>query len=328
MILITGGAGYIGSHVALNLLKNSDHEIVIFDNLENGRPEAVETLQVVKRFNFLKGDLRNPTDIQRLFERFPNIDACIHLASYIIAPESCQQKKKYFLNNFIGSLNLINALVANQALGLVFSSSAAVYGNAEYTPIDENHPRNPINPYGWTKLMVEEVLKSYDQTCGFRSISLRYFNVAGADSDGLIGECHQPETHLIPNILKASGDKVFNLYGDDYDTRDGTCIRDYVNVEDLAEAHTLALKYLLEGGKTDCFNLGTRTGSSVKEVFETCEEVTGRKIKFQVRDRRPGDPDTLVADNTKAGKILGWHPRRTLKDSIRTAYQWEAKISH
>lgn len=210
---------------------------------------------------------------------------------------------------------------------IVFSSTAATYGEPEYTPIDEKHSQNPINPYGRTKLFIEKMMDDYDRAYGLKSIRLRYFNVAGADSQCRVGEWHNPETHLIPNILKSTfGDgKVFNMFGNDYPTRDGTTIRDYVNVEDLADAHVLALKYLEAGGKTDFFNLGTNDGSTVKEVFDECERITGKKIPFSVEGRRPGDPAVLVADNTKAKTILGWEPRRSLADSIRTAYEWEKK---
>jgi len=210
---------------------------------------------------------------------------------------------------------------------IVFSSTAATYGEPEYTPIDENHPQNPINPYGSTKLMIERIMDDYDMSYGLRSVRLRYFNVAGADSEGRVGESHDPETHLIPNILKSTfgSDREFSMFGTDYPTRDGTCIRDYVNVEDLAEAHILALEYLNNGGQTDYFNLGTNNGSSVKEVFDTCEKVAGKKIPLKICGRRPGDPAMLIADNAKAYKVLGWKPKKTLEDSIRTAYMWESK---
>jgi len=208
---------------------------------------------------------------------------------------------------------------------IVFSSTAATYGEPEYTPIDEKHPQIPINPYGSSKLMIERIMDDYDMAYGLRSVRLRYFNVAGADTDGRVGEWHEPETHLVPNILKSTfGDgKEFSMFGTDYPTRDGTCIRDYVNVEDLADAHIKAMKYLENGGKTDYFNLGTNNGSTVKEVFDSCERVTGKTIPLKVCGRRPGDPAILIADNKKAKEVLGWEPKRTLDDSIRTAYEWE-----
>ena len=251
----------------------------------------------------------------------------MHFAASSQVEESMRDPAKYYANNVAGTLNLLRAMMENGVWKMVYSSSAATYGNPKYTPIDELHPQEPINPYGRTKLFVEKILGDYDTAYGLRSVSLRYFNVAGADSKGRTGEWHDPESHLIPNIIKSSfGDgKEFRLFGTDYDTRDGTCIRDYVNVEDLADAHVLALKYLIEGGRTDCFNLGTATGSTVREVFSECEKVIGKKIPLKETARRPGDPAVLVADSTKAKKVLGWEPKHTLADSIRTAYEWEKK---
>lgn len=205
--------------------------------------------------------------------------------------------------------------------------TAATYGEPEYTPIDESHPQKPINPYGSSKLMIERIMNDYDMAYGIRSVRLKYFNVAGADSKNRVGEIHEPETHLIPNILKSvSGQsREFSMFGDDYPTRNGICIRDYVNVEDLADAHILALKYLENGGKIDFFNLGTNTGSTVKEVFDACEMITGKKILLKVCGRRPGDSAVLVACNDKARKVLGWEPKRSLEDSIHTAYDWEMR---
>ena len=206
---------------------------------------------------------------------------------------------------------------------IVFSSTAATYGEPVYTPIDEKHPQQPINPYGNSKLMVEKILDDYDKAYGLKSVRLRYFNVAGADSKARIGEWHEPETHLIPNVLKAKEDKVFKMFGTDYDTKDGTCVRDYINVEDLAQAHIKALEYLNDGGETNFFNLGTTEGNSVKEVFTACEEVKGTTIPLEICPRRGGDPATLVADNKKAKEILGWIPQHDLKDCIKSAYEWE-----
>lgn len=326
MILITGGAGYIGSHVALKLLEESDREIVIFDNLENGHLSTIETLKSVRGFAFVKGDLKNPSDLENLFENF-DIDSVIHFAAYIRVEESVQNPRKYYSNNLVGTINLLNIMLDCDVKKIVFSSTAAVYGEPKYVPIDENHSKQPINPYGKTKFMVEEILDDYDKAYGLKSIRLRYFNVAGSDSKNRIGESHKPETHLIPNILASAKnpDKVFNLFGDDYDTRDGTCVRDYVNIEDLASAHILALQYLSEKNQTDCFNIGTKNGSTVKEVFENCEKVTSKKINLKINSRRAGDPKSLVADNTKAEKILKWEPQKALNDSIRTAYNWISK---
>ena len=205
---------------------------------------------------------------------------------------------------------------------IVFSSTAATYGEPEYIPIDEKHPQNPINPYGNSKLMVEKIMDDYSKAYDLRSVRLRYFNVAGADSKTRIGEWHEPETHLIPNVLKStfSGGKTFEMYGDDYPTKDGTCVRDYINIEDLAQAHILALEYLNNGGETNYFNLGTKNGDTVKEVFSACEKVTEKTIPVKMMPRRTGDPASLVADNSKAKEILGWNPKHTLEESIKTAY--------
>ena len=220
-------------------------------------------------------------------------------------------------------------MLKNDVKRIVFSSTAATYGEPVYTPIDEKHPQEPINPYGSSKLMIERILDDYDKAYGLKSVRLRYFNVAGADHLARVGEWHDPETHLIPNILKAtfSGGKTFEMYGTDYDTIDGTCVRDYINVEDLISAHVLALEYLKNGGETNYFNLGTKTGNSVKEVFTACEEVTEQKIPVNVMGRREGDPATLVADNTKAKETLSWLPKHTLTESIKTAYTWEKKLN-
>lgn len=326
MILITGGAGYIGSHVVLKLLEESNHKIVVFDNLENGHLSTIETLKSVRDFSFVKGDLKNQNDLENLFQNF-NIDSVIHFAAYIRVEESVQNPRKYYSNNLVGTINLLNAIIDHGVKKIVFSSTAAVYGEPKYIPIDENHSKNPINPYGKTKFMIEEILDDYDKAYGLKSIRLRYFNVAGADSQNRIGESHKPETHLIPNILASATDhsKVFNLFGDDYNTRDGTCVRDYVNIEDLASAHILALKYLAEKNQSDCFNIGTKNGNTVKEVFETCEKITSKKINLRVNSRRDGDPESLVADNTKAEKILKWKSQKTLDDIIKTAYAWIKK---
>lgn len=326
MILVTGGAGYIGSHVALRLLEKSDDEIVIFDNLESGHLSTIETLKSVRDFAFVKGDLKNLSDLEKLFKNF-DIDSVIHFAAYIRVEESVQNPRKYYSNNLIGTINLLNIMVDHNIKKIVFSSTAAVYGEPKYVPIDENHPKRPINPYGKTKFMVEEILDDYDTAYGLKSIRLRYFNVTGADSKNRMGESHEPETHLIQNILASAKDpnKVFNLFGDDYNTRDGTCVRDYVNVEDLAAAHILALQYLSEKNQSDCFNIGTKNGNTVKEVFESCEKITSKKINLKINPRRAGDPKSLVADNTKAGKILKWKPQKTLSDSIKTAYNWIKK---
>lgn len=323
MILVTGGAGYIGSHTVLNFL-NKGYEIVVIDNLENGHIETINTLKQIGNIHFVKGDLRNLDDVEAVFSNY-QIDTVIHFAGFIQVEESVRNPEKYYKNNVLASINLFNTMVQHNVQKIVFSSSAAVYGEPVYTPIDEKHPKKPLNPYGENKSKVEEILKDYDAKYNLKSICLRYFNVAGADSLSRIGEWHEPETHLIPNILKSifEKDKTFKIFGTDYDTFDGTCIRDYVNVEDLAEAHYLAYLYLKDNNKSEIFNLGTENGSSVKEVFETVEEITGKKINVELTERRLGDAAILLANSSKAKEILKWSPEHSLEDSIKTAYLWE-----
>ena len=331
MILVTGGAGYIGSHNVIALL-NAGYDVVIFDNLELGHIETVNTLKNIvskgKVVDFIKGDLQNLSDIESVFEKY-QIDAVVHFAAYSQVAESVKNPQKYYFNNVYGTMNLLCAMLKNDVKRIVFSSTAATYGEPDYVPIDENHPQKPINTYGKTKLMIENIMDDYDKAYGLRSVRLRYFNVAGADSQNRVGEWHEPETHLIPNILKStfSGGKTFQMFGTDYPTKDGTCVRDYINIEDLANAHVLALKYLENGGSTNYFNLGTNEGNSVKEVFVSCENVTGKNITLEEKPRREGDPATLIADNKKAKMDLGWVPEKSLNESIKTAYDWECKLT-
>lgn len=325
MILITGAAGYIGSHTAINFI-NSGYDIVIFDNLENGHQETIDELKKIGNVNFEKGDLRNIEDIEKVFNKY-KIDAVIHFAAFALVGESVKNPSKYYRNNVFGTLNLIDTMIKHNVKKIVFSSTCATYGEPQYTPIDEQHPQSPINPYGNSKLCVEYMLKDYDTAYGLKSIRLRYFNVAGCDKQTRIGEWHEPETHLIPNILKSTfgENKTFKIFGNDYDTPDGTCIRDYVNVEDLAEAHRLAYLYLNENNKSDVFNIGTEQGDSVKKVFDTCEKVLNKKIPVEIVDKRAGDPAKLYANANKAKDILKWQPERSLEDSIKSAYNWEYK---
>lgn len=333
MILVTGGAGYIGSHTVISLLK-SGYDVVIFDSLELGHKQIIESLNSIQAkgrvIDFIQGDLKNIQDIKSVFFKYTDIFAVVHFAAYSQVGESVQNPQKYYYNNVFGTLNLLNAMLENNVKNIVFSSTAATYGNSIYTPIDENHPQIPINPYGKSKLMVENIMDDYDKAYGLKSVRLRYFNVAGADSENCVGEWHEPETHLIPNILKStfSGGKTFEMYGTDYCTKDGTCIRDYINVEDLAKAHILSLKYLENGGETNFFNLGTQEGSSVKEVFSICEKVTQKSILVNEKPRRAGDPPILVASKSKAESVLGWCPEKTLEESIKTAYEWEFKLEN
>ena len=327
MILITGGAGYIGSHTVLNLIEKTDYKIIIFDNLENGHIETINTLLEINpdKIIFAKGDLRNIEDIENVFNKY-SIVGVIHFAAFALVEESVQNPSKYYRNNIYGTLNLLDTMIKHNVKRIVFSSTCATYGDiVEQTPIDEKHPQNPINPYGYSKLAVERIIDDYDKAYKLKSIRLRYFNVAGADEKGRIGEWHEPETHLIPNILKANNDKVFTIFGDDYDTRDGTCIRDYVNVLDLAEAHRLSYEYLIKENKTDVFNIGTGEGYSVKEVFEACERVLNKKIPVEVKGRRAGDPAVLYADIGKVKNVLNWKSEKSLEESIKSAYLYMSK---
>lgn len=327
MILVTGGAGYIGSHCVMALLEKG-YEVVVFDNLSTGHRETVETLGKYGKLEFVQGDLLNNDDLKKLFSDY-EISSVIHFAAFSQVAESVKNPQKYYVNNVMGTLNLLNTMLENNVKKIVFSSTAATYGEPEYIPIDEMHPQNPINPYGQSKLMIENIMDDYDKAYGLKSVRLRYFNVAGADSKTRIGEWHEPETHLIPNILKSTfgNGKTFEMYGSDYDTKDGTCVRDYINIEDLVNAHLLALEYLNNGGTTNYFNLGTNDGNTVKEVFAVCEQITSKDIPVLLKPRREGDPASLVADNAKAKKVLNWQPTKKLEDSIETAYNWEKEIT-
>jgi len=326
MILITGAAGYIGSHTALKFLENG-HEIIIFDNLETGHIETIKTLQKEGSVHFIKGDLRNQEEINNIFAQY-KIDTVLHFAAYAIVEESVKEPEKYYTNNVIGTLNLLKAMLKYNVKTIIFSSTCATYGEPKYLPIDETHPQNPVNPYGQTKLTIEKILKDYDRAYNLKSIILRYFNVAGCDDKIRIGEWHIKETHLIPNILKSAVNNTskFKIYGNDYKTQDGTCIRDYVNVNDLANAHFLAFEYLKKENKSDIFNLGTENGQSVKEIFDTCQKVLNKSLNVEIAKKREGDPARLYADSKKAKLTLKWNPSHTIEDSIKTAYEWEKKL--
>lgn len=325
-VLVTGGAGYIGSHCVLSLLETA-RDVVVFDNLSTGHIETIEELRKYGKLEFVNGDLKNKNDIESVFKKF-DVKAVIHFAAYSQVGESVSDPQKYYINNVCGTINLLESMLKHGVKKIVFSSTAATYGEPQYTPIDENHPQNPINPYGNSKLFIEKIMDDYDKAYGLKSIRLRYFNVAGADYKTRIGEWHDPETHLIPNILKSTfnKEKVFELYGEDYPTKDGSCVRDYINVEDLAKAHLLALDYLNKGGATSYFNLGTNEGNTVKEVFATCEKICNKEISRIIKPRREGDPASLIANNSKAKNILNWEPQKTLEDSIKSAYEWERNL--
>ncbi len=321
-ILVVGGAGYIGSHM-VKMLLDSGHEVITFDNLSSGFRDAV--LGGI----FVEGDL---ADISALDDMFilHQPDAVMHFASYIQVGESVQHPDKYYLNNFTNTLNLMNTMVKHGVNHFIFSSTAAVFGEPEYVPIDEEHVKNPLNPYGRSKWMVEQVLADYERAYGLKSVCLRYFNAAGADPDGLLGERHEPETHLIPLVLQTLSGKRphISVFGRDYDTPDGTCLRDYIHIVDLCSAHLLALTELVETGKSMRFNLGNGSGFSVQEVIAAAERVTGKKVNVVEAPRRDGDPARLVADSTLAKTELNWNPVYPDLDSIIShAWNWEMRVS-
>lgn len=317
-ILVLGGAGYIGSHTASELVK-AGHEVVIADNLVTGYRKAIP-----EGAKFYEGDLRDSDFLDNLFHQ-EKIDAVIHFAAYSLVGESVTNPLKYYDNNLCGTKVLLEAMVKNNVNKIVFSSTAATYGEPENIPILETDRTCPTNPYGETKLAMEKMFKWTAEAHGLRYVSLRYFNACGADESGEIGEAHTPESHLIPLILQVPNGKreTISIYGTDYDTPDGTCIRDYIHVTDLAQAHILAVKYLANGGKSDIFNLGNGVGYSVREVIETARKVTGHPIPATETPRRAGDPARLVASSEKAKKILGWKPvHDSLEEIISSAWSW------
>ena len=322
-ILVTGGAGYIGSHAVL-ALQRAGYQVVILDNLVYGHQDIVEN---VLKTELVVGDTNDRTLLDNLFQTH-DIAAVMHFAAYAYVGESVGDPAKYYRNNVIGTLTLLEAMKAAGINKFVFSSTCATYGVPKTIPIPEDHPQNPINPYGASKLMVERILKDFDPAYDFKSVYFRYFNAAGADPNGLLGEDHNPETHLIPLVLQTALGKreSISIFGTDYPTEDGSCVRDYIHVTDLADAHVLGLEYLLKGGDTTVFNLGNGNGFSVKEVINTAREVTGKEIKAIECDRRPGDPPALVGGAEKARAILGWNPQYSdLKAILSHAWQWHQK---
>ena len=320
-ILVLGGAGYIGSHTALELVK-SGHDVVIADSVVSGYKKAIP-----EKARFYQGDIRDFEFLDNLFQQ-EKIDAVIHFAAYSLVGESVANPLKYYGNNLYGTKILLEAMVKNNIDKIVFSSTAATYGEPENIPVLESDRTCPTNPYGETKLAVEKMFKWVAEAHGLRYVSLRYFNACGADENGIIGEAHNPESHLIPIILQVPNGKreTISIYGTDYDTPDGTCIRDYIHVTDLAQAHILAVKYLYNGGKSDIFNLGNGVGYSVREVIETARKVTGRPIPVTETSRRAGDPARLVASSEKAKRILGWKPvHNCLEEIIASAWNWHKK---
>jgi UDP-glucose 4-epimerase len=321
-ILVVGGAGYIGSHMVKRLAREG-LDVVTLDDLSKGYREAVVA------GDFVRGNVGDERLLDELFSARP-FDAVMHFASFIEVGESVADPGKYYRNNVANTIVLLDAMARHGIKRFVFSSTAAVYGEPIRAPIDESHPIQPINPYGATKAMVERMLEDYDRAHGLKSVRLRYFNACGADPDGELGERHNPETHLIPLVLQAASGRrqAITVFGEDYDTPDGTCIRDYIHVVDLCEAHLLALDYLAAGKESVAINLGNAHGHSIRHVIETAQRVTGRNIPVISGARRPGDPARLVADSRLAGTVLGWKPRLSqLETIIEHAWRWEKKLA-
>ena len=322
-VLVCGGAGYIGSHINKQLHKEG-YETVVLDNLVYGHREAV------KWGTFEQGDLKNTEDIERVFKKYP-IEAVFHFAAFAYVGESVAEPEKYYYNNVANTLNLLKVMKKYDCKKIIFSSTCATYGEPETIPITEDLLQNPINPYGMSKLMVEKILKDYNRAYGMQFAVLRYFNAAGADPEGELGESHQPETHLIPLVLDAASGKRadIKIFGTDYDTPDGSCVRDYIHVYDLATAHLAALHYLENGGAGDFFNLGNEKGTSVLEVVEAVRKVTGKEFQAVLTDRRQGDPAKLVGSSKKAKEILGWEPvYENIEDIVKHAWNWHENAEY
>lgn len=319
-VLVCGGAGYIGSHMVRHLAAYG-HEVVVFDNLSTGHREAADTATLVV------GDLLDRVSLASLFASH-RFDAVMHFCALSLVGVSMNEPYLYYRNNVAGTLNLLQAMHAAGVAKLVFSSTAAVFGNPETELIDENHPARPINPYGASKLMVERILADAAHAYGLRSVTLRYFNAAGADLSGEVGESHEPETHLIPNVLRAAlgGGMTLKVFGDDYATRDGTCVRDYIHVNDLASAHLKGIEFMADHDGAHVFNLGNGQGFTVLEVIEAARCVTGVDITFERAPRRAGDPPVLVASSSKARNLLGWTPVFTnMAAIVESAWRWHQR---
>lgn len=320
-ILVVGGAGYIGSHMVKQLAQTGT-DVVTLDNLSCGYKDAV------KYGELIEGNLGDTAVLDKVFGDH-NIDAVMHFAAFIEVGESVTNPAKYYHNNVSNTQVLLDAMVRYDIEHFIFSSTAAIFGEPDYTPIDESHNKQPINPYGRSKLMVEQILEDYDKAYGLKSTCLRYFNAAGADPEGELGERHNPESHLVPLILQAASGRRDNIkiFGQDYDTEDGTCVRDYVHINDLCEAHSLALKRMQQKGESARYNLGNGKGFSVRQVIDTTKAVTGKDFEVIEDARRPGDPAVLVADSTRARKELDWQPRFDQLDTIiETAWRWETEF--
>ncbi len=315
-ILVTGGAGYIGSIVVEDLQLKGEN-VVVLDNLVYGHRQAIGENTV-----FYEGDIGDGDLIRKILSEH-EIEACMHFSAFTYVGESVEKPKIYYQNNVAQTLKLLDVLIENNVKKFVFSSTAAVFGEPQKIPIDETHPQNPTNPYGWSKLMVEKILQSYDAAYGLKFVALRYFNACGASEN--CGEAHNPETHLIPLVLFAAQGRreSISIFGDDYSTPDGTALRDYIHISDLSQAHVLALKHLHNGGNSEFINLGNGQGFSVKEVIETAKKITGKPIQARIAPRRAGDPSRLVADSKKAREVLGWNPQfPDLESIIESAWSW------
>lgn len=317
-ILVTGGAGYIGSHTVKEIINNGDN-VIVFDNLSYGHKQAIS-----KKAKFIKGDLNNQKLIEKILKR-EKIEAVLHFAGFIQVGESVKNPLKYYKNNFYNSIHLLEAMKNTSVKYLIFSSSAGVYGQPEKMPIKENDSKDPINTYGRTKLIIEYALKSYDEAFGIKFIILRFFNAAGASSNSEIGEDHDPETHIIPLIIRAALGQFdeFKIFGNDYKTPDGTCVRDYIHVEDIARAHLQGLRYLRQKNQSDIFNIGIGKGFSNQQLVDAVKKISGVDFKVSFGPRRQGDPDELVADSSRAREMLNWQPKYdNIESIIETAWNW------
>ena len=322
-ILVVGGAGYIGSHAAHSLRRHG-HEVIIYDNLSTGFE------QLAQGFELIRGDIADSVKLGNVLKR---VDAVMHFAAHAYVGESVTSPRKYFQNNVQAGMVLLHAVLDSPVRSFIFSSTCAVYGTPDKVPITEETPRQPVNPYGASKLAFEHALEAYERAYGLRFVSFRYFNAAGADENGLVGELHSPETHLIPCAFEAIHQRrpALEIFGDDYPTPDGTCIRDYIHVSDLAEAHVLGIEHLMRSGDSLKLNLGTGTGASVKEVVSMIEKVSGQEVPKRIAPRRAGDPPKLVADPSRAEQVLNWRAKRSLEDIVTTAWTWEQSrqtVSH
>jgi UDP-glucose 4-epimerase len=318
-VLVVGGAGYIGSHAA-HVLRQRGYDVILYDNLSTGHKQLAEG------FELIVGDI---ADSAKLAKTLSRCDSVMHFAAHAYVGESVENPRKYYHNNVVAALTLLDRVVESRVREFIFSSTCAVYGHPLKVPITESNPRQPVNPYGATKLAFENALEAYARAYGLRYVSFRYFNAAGADENGRVGEIHDPETHLIPVIFQAIQGKraALEIFGDDYPTPDGTCIRDYIHVTDLAEAHVLGLEHLAKAD-SGAMNLGTGKGYSVNQVVAAVERITGHKVPTHIGPRRPGDPPELVADPSLARKLLKWEAKYSLDDIIRTAWNWAQKSGH